>query len=75
MSPDRLPIVGAVPVSNNPNARHSTAYPGLWCLQGYGSRGIVWSALMADYPASLISGEPLSLEYDLIRAIAPGRFL
>jgi tRNA 5-methylaminomethyl-2-thiouridine biosynthesis bifunctional protein len=75
MSPDRLPIVGAVPILNPPNTRHPATYPGLWCLQGYGSRGIVWSALMADYLASLIAGEPLPLEYDLIRAISPQRFL
>ncbi|MCL2075135.1 MAG: bifunctional tRNA (5-methylaminomethyl-2-thiouridine)(34)-methyltransferase MnmD/FAD-dependent 5-carboxymethylaminomethyl-2-thiouridine(34) oxidoreductase MnmC [Betaproteobacteria bacterium] len=75
MSPDRLPIVGAVPVPDTKNARHPAVYPGLWCLQGYGSRGIVWSALLADYLASLIAGEPLPLEYDLVRAISPARFL
>ncbi|MDR0234326.1 MAG: bifunctional tRNA (5-methylaminomethyl-2-thiouridine)(34)-methyltransferase MnmD/FAD-dependent 5-carboxymethylaminomethyl-2-thiouridine(34) oxidoreductase MnmC [Zoogloeaceae bacterium] len=74
MSPDRLPIVGAVPVPNAPNARHPTIHPGLWCLQGYGSRGIVWSALMADYLASLMAGEPLPLEYDLVRAVSINRF-
>ncbi|MCL2021593.1 MAG: bifunctional tRNA (5-methylaminomethyl-2-thiouridine)(34)-methyltransferase MnmD/FAD-dependent 5-carboxymethylaminomethyl-2-thiouridine(34) oxidoreductase MnmC [Betaproteobacteria bacterium] len=75
MSPDRLPIVGAIPIPDAPNSRHPTIHPDLWCLQGYGSRGIVWSALMADYLASLIAGEPLPLEYDLVRAIAPARFL
>ncbi|MDR1850283.1 MAG: bifunctional tRNA (5-methylaminomethyl-2-thiouridine)(34)-methyltransferase MnmD/FAD-dependent 5-carboxymethylaminomethyl-2-thiouridine(34) oxidoreductase MnmC, partial [Zoogloeaceae bacterium] len=75
MSPDRLPIVGAVLLPDSPNARHPAVYPGLWCLQGYGSRGIVWSALMADYLASLITGEPLPLEYDLIRAISPLRLI
>ena len=75
MSPDRMPIVGAVPLPEASDTRHPPLYPGLWCLQGYGSRGIVWSALMADYLASLICGEPLPLENDLIRAISPNRFL
>ena len=83
MSPDRLPIVGAVPVadgSGSPapaNARLATLprHHGLWCLQGYGARGIVWSALMADLLLSCLEGEPLPLETDLVDALDPGRFL
>jgi tRNA 5-methylaminomethyl-2-thiouridine biosynthesis bifunctional protein len=44
-------------------------------VQGFGSRGIVWSALMADFIASLMGGDPLPLEYDLVGALAPDRFL
>ena len=79
MSPDRLPIVGAVPA---PQSIHGTPrlpalprQPGLWCVQGFGSRGIVWSALMADLLLSRLEGEPLPLETDLVAAIDPGRFL
>lgn len=79
MSPDRLPIVGPVPdpSATRPNARlHSLSrHPGLWCLQGYGARGIVWSALMADLLLSRLEGEPLPLENDLVDAVDPGRFL
>ncbi|GHT91469.1 tRNA 5-methylaminomethyl-2-thiouridine biosynthesis bifunctional protein MnmC [Betaproteobacteria bacterium] len=76
MSPDRLPIVGAVPdLTTRKTRRRPPAHPGLWCVQGFGSRGIVWSTLMADFIASLMSGEPLPLEYDLANAIAPDRFL
>jgi tRNA 5-methylaminomethyl-2-thiouridine biosynthesis bifunctional protein len=75
MSPDRLPIVGAVPDPNRPVRRHMPVVPGLWCVQGFGSRGIVWSALMADFLASRMNGDPLPLEYDLTHAIAPERFL
>ncbi|MBU3696660.1 bifunctional tRNA (5-methylaminomethyl-2-thiouridine)(34)-methyltransferase MnmD/FAD-dependent 5-carboxymethylaminomethyl-2-thiouridine(34) oxidoreductase MnmC [Dechloromonas sp.] len=83
MSPDRLPIVGAVPIANGsstlppantrlpPLPRHR----GLWCLQGYGARGIVWSALMADLLLSRLEGEPLPVETDLVDALDPGRFL
>ncbi len=79
MSPDRLPIVGPVPdaVAATPNTRlHALPrQPGLWCVQGFGARGIVWSALMADLLVSRIEGEPLPLESDLVDACDPGRFL
>jgi tRNA 5-methylaminomethyl-2-thiouridine biosynthesis bifunctional protein len=50
-------------------------YPGLWCVQGFGARGIVWSALMADLLLSKIEGEPLPLESDLVEALDPARFI
>jgi tRNA 5-methylaminomethyl-2-thiouridine biosynthesis bifunctional protein len=79
MSPDRLPIVGPVPdpSATGPNSRlHSLPrQPGLWCVQGYGARGIVWSALMADLLVSRLEGEPLPLENDLVDAVDPGRFI
>lgn len=78
-SPDRLPIVGAVPDGNahgQAGNRHQIPLlPGLWCAQGYGARGIVWSALMAELLASRIDGDPLPLENDLVDACAPRRFL
>ena len=49
--------------------------PGLWCAQGFGARGITWSALMADLLVSRIEGDPLPLERDLVDALDPGRFL
>ena len=79
MSPDRLPIVGAVPdiLAATPNTRlhNIPRQPGLYCMQGFGARGIVWSALMADLLLSQIEGEPLPLERDLVDALDPGRFL
>ena len=79
MSPDRLPIVGPVPadVAAGVNSRlHGLPrLPGLWCAQGYGTRGIAWSALMADLLVSRIEGDPLPLERDLVDALDPGRFL
>ncbi len=84
MSPDRLPIVGQVPVGPAPDAESAQAnarlptlprQPGLWCMQGFGARGIVWSALMADLLVSRLEGEPLPLENDLVDAVDPGRFL
>ncbi|MGB8241567.1 MAG: hypothetical protein WCE66_11085, partial [Azonexus sp.] len=49
--------------------------PGLWCVQGFGARGITWSALMADLLVSRLEGDPLPLERDLVDALDPGRFL
>ncbi len=79
MSPDRLPIVGPVPdvAAVRPNQRlpAQPRLPGLWCVLGFGARGIVWSALMADLLVSRLEGEPLPLESDLVDACDPGRFL
>ena len=76
MSPDRLPIVGLAPDPDAPlHPRHVPRQPGLWCIQGFGARGIVWSALMAELLASRMEGEPLPLESDLVAALDPGRFL
>ena len=79
MSPDRLPIVGAVPdpiaAAANSRLHNLPRQPGLWCVQGFGARGIVWSALMADLLVSRLEGEPLPLENDLVDACDPGRFL
>ena len=44
-------------------------------MQGFGARGITWSALMADLLVSRIEGDPLPLERDLVDALDPGRFL
>ncbi|MBI2275896.1 MAG: bifunctional tRNA (5-methylaminomethyl-2-thiouridine)(34)-methyltransferase MnmD/FAD-dependent 5-carboxymethylaminomethyl-2-thiouridine(34) oxidoreductase MnmC [Dechloromonas sp.] len=79
MSPDRLPIVGPVPearpAGSNARLHALPRQPGLWCMQGFGARGIVWSALMADLLVSQLEGEPLPLENDLVDALDPGRFL
>lgn len=63
MSPDRLPLLGAVP-----------GQTGLHVCLGLGSRGMTWSALAAEMVASAIAGEPMPLERDLLRALDAGRF-
>jgi tRNA 5-methylaminomethyl-2-thiouridine biosynthesis bifunctional protein len=79
MSPDRLPMVGPVPepiaAGSNTRLHQLRRQPGLWCVQGFGARGIVWSALMADLLLSQLEGEPLPLERDLVNALDPGRFM
>jgi tRNA 5-methylaminomethyl-2-thiouridine biosynthesis bifunctional protein len=63
MSPDRLPIVGPLSASE-----------GLWIIDGFGARGLVFAPICAELLASQICGEPLPLESDLVSALAPTRF-
>jgi tRNA 5-methylaminomethyl-2-thiouridine biosynthesis bifunctional protein len=77
LTPDRLPVVGALPDFNQPPAdelRKIARLPGLYGLLGLGSRGLVWSSLMAELLASQITGDPLPLERDLVDATDPARF-
>jgi tRNA 5-methylaminomethyl-2-thiouridine biosynthesis bifunctional protein len=61
--PDRLPLLGP-----------AAGQPGLHVAAGYASRGVVWAGLLGEALADLMTGQPLPLEADLMRAIAPGRF-
>jgi len=61
--PDRLPMVGAV-----------NGQAGLYVAAGYASRGVVWSGLLGEALADQLTGQPLPLEAELMRAIAPQRF-
>jgi tRNA 5-methylaminomethyl-2-thiouridine biosynthesis bifunctional protein len=62
--PDRLPIAGAV-----------GGQTGLYVAAGYASRGVVWAALLGEALADRITQQPLPLEAELMRAIAPDRFI
>jgi len=68
MSPDRLPLAGALLPSADLPA------DGLHVLSGFGARGLVWATLAAELLASRIAGEPLPLEADLAAASDPARF-
>lgn len=56
----RLPVIGPIEQA-----------PGLWLACAYGSRGLTWSALAGDIIAAALHYEPMPLERDLLRAIAP----
>ena len=78
-TPDRLPLVGALPDLEAPLPRDGRLtdlprQPGLYGLLGLGSRGLVWSALAAETLASQLDDDPLPLESDLVDAVDPGRF-
>ncbi|HNI08156.1 MAG TPA: bifunctional tRNA (5-methylaminomethyl-2-thiouridine)(34)-methyltransferase MnmD/FAD-dependent 5-carboxymethylaminomethyl-2-thiouridine(34) oxidoreductase MnmC [Thiobacillaceae bacterium] len=78
-TPDRLPLVGALPDPASVLARDCRLadlprLPGLYGLLGLGSRGLVWASLAAETLASRLDGDPPPLEGDLIDALDPGRF-
>ena len=78
-SPDRLPMVGAVPLPGRLDRPLKLPdiprQEGLWAVSGFGARGLVWAALMGETIAAMLCGEPLPLEDDLSDAIDPARFL
>lgn len=61
--PDRLPMVGAV-----------DGHAGCFVAAGYASRGVVWAGVLGDALADLMTGRPATLDAEVMRAIAPGRF-
>lgn len=79
-SPDRLPMVGAVPLSadalppDTPLA-DIPRQPGLYAASGFGARGLVWASLVAEHLASQLHGDPSPLPRDLAEAIDPARYL
>tara|TARA_R110001599_G_scaffold353188_1_gene590592 strand:+ start:21636 stop:23642 length:2007 start_codon:yes stop_codon:yes gene_type:complete len=88
-SPDYLPLAGPVPDRQaflqcfdglRSNARkiipqHGKYLPGLYLSTGHGSRGLSSTPLAAELLASQICGELAPLSRELIRAIAPARFI
>ncbi|MEW5770486.1 MAG: bifunctional tRNA (5-methylaminomethyl-2-thiouridine)(34)-methyltransferase MnmD/FAD-dependent 5-carboxymethylaminomethyl-2-thiouridine(34) oxidoreductase MnmC [Pseudomonadota bacterium] len=78
-TPDRLPLVGALPdphagMPRDIRLREVPRLPGLYGLLGLGSRGLVWATLAAELLASQLDGDPLPLEGDLVDAVDPARF-
>jgi tRNA 5-methylaminomethyl-2-thiouridine biosynthesis bifunctional protein len=78
-TPDRLPLVGALPDMHAPlprgiQLRDMPRHPKLYGLLGLGSRGLVWATLAAEALASQLHGDPLPLEGDLMDAMDPARF-
>ena len=83
-SPDRLPIVGAVPqamqaaqtaASGEQTLANLPRYRSLYAMSGFGARGLVWSALTAEWLASRLNDEPWPIERELAEAIDPGRYV
>ena len=79
---DRLPMIGQVADAaavdrNRPSQPLSEIprLPGLYLINGFGARGIVWSALAGELLACLITGAQLPVADDLVSAVDPARFL
>jgi len=76
---DRLPLIGALPGAGagrpGAPARDLPRLPGLFGAFAYASRGLTWAALGAELIASVVEGEPLPVEGDLVDAIDPARFM
>ncbi len=89
-SADRLPLIGAVPLSaagsvlglqagaelspRPDQPRFAPRAPGLFVFIGLGSRGIAAAALGGQVLASWVTGAPMPVEADLLDAIDPARF-
>jgi tRNA 5-methylaminomethyl-2-thiouridine biosynthesis bifunctional protein len=80
-SPDKRPLIGALPCARPADAREPGALwrvgrlPGIIVANGFGARGLVWSTLAGELIAAGLEGEPLPLEADLVVALDPARFL
>ncbi|MEF8735550.1 MAG: FAD-dependent 5-carboxymethylaminomethyl-2-thiouridine(34) oxidoreductase MnmC [Candidatus Accumulibacter necessarius] len=81
LSPDRLPMIGAVadaaaidPARPSRPLAEMPRLPGLYLINGFGARGIVWSLLAGELLACLITSAPLPVAEDLAAAVDPGRF-
>lgn len=88
-TPDYLPLVGPVPIKDDfletfallrKNAKSSIPsrgphYPNLYTSVGYGSRGLAYTPLTAQYLAAQICGEPSPMPNEYLQALHPGRFM
>jgi len=64
VSPDYLPVVGALDEGR---------YPGLYASTAHGSRGLLTAPLAGEVLAALLEGEPAPLPSDLMAAVSPRR--
>lgn len=66
-SHDYQPVAGELKDDNGQEV------PGAYLLTGYGSKGLTWAPLMAEYLADRITGQPLSLPEPLIHRVESSR--
>ncbi|MCA0243525.1 MAG: FAD-dependent 5-carboxymethylaminomethyl-2-thiouridine(34) oxidoreductase MnmC [Proteobacteria bacterium] len=80
-APDRLPLVGPLPLREiAPGMRLDQARllprePGLHLAVGFGGRGLTLAPLLGEVLAARLLGTPLPLEQSLVDAVDPGRWL
>lgn len=78
-TPDRLPLIGALPDVHAPAGQSATLdslprLAGLHALLGLSARGLAWAPLVAELLASQLDGDPLPIERELVQALDPARF-
>ncbi|MGE0181308.1 MAG: bifunctional tRNA (5-methylaminomethyl-2-thiouridine)(34)-methyltransferase MnmD/FAD-dependent 5-carboxymethylaminomethyl-2-thiouridine(34) oxidoreductase MnmC [Parvularculaceae bacterium] len=86
-TPDRLPVVGAMPDWSHYGAEYddlrvgrkrdyapAQSVPGLFILSGLGSRGLVTAPLAARMIVAMMAGAPAPVERDISEALHPARF-
>ncbi len=80
-SRDRLPLLGAIfqekawqPTEAGAHLNDLPRFPGLYGAWAYGSRGLIWASLGAEYLAAQLEGEPLPIERSILAALDPARF-
>ena len=86
-TPDRLPLVGAVPDAPAFLQTYETLrtgqetlvdapiHPGLYAIGGLGSRGFTFAPWLAEVLAAQICGEPRPATLAAMEAVSPARFL
>lgn len=76
LAPDRLPVVGAVPLAGerHEQPRRIPREEGLYVCTALASRGITWAPLVAELLAAWVTGTPMPLESSLVDALDPARF-
>jgi tRNA 5-methylaminomethyl-2-thiouridine biosynthesis bifunctional protein len=80
-SRDRLPLLGAIfqekawqPTEAGIHLNNLPRFPGLYGAWAYGSRGLIWASLGAEYLAAQLEGEPLPIERSILAGLDPARF-
>jgi tRNA 5-methylaminomethyl-2-thiouridine biosynthesis bifunctional protein len=80
-TPDRLPLIGPVPLTppaaggRQDQVRFIPRHPGLWVTGALGSRGLIWAPLAAQMLTAWVEGTPMPLQADLVDALDPARWL
>ena len=80
-TPDRLPVVGPMPLRHfDPATRLDQARlvprePGLHVAMAFGGRGITLAPLMGELLAARITGAPVPLEQSLVDLVDPARWV
>lgn len=86
VSRDHFPVIGPVPDPDRWAEADAAAgaaglpdftsnLPGLYVIAALGSRGLIFAGIGAEIVAGQIAGETIPIETDLVRSLAPDRYL